>query len=83
METVRSPTKTPSYTTVPYSYIAYGRGLDQMNTGCLIVGSVSVGAFEPWLVDSVGRVLVVSLTPLAPSILLPLPLKDSSAEPNA
>lgn len=37
----------------------------------LIVVWVSVGPYETWLVDSVGRVLEVSLAPLAPTILPP------------
>ena len=36
---------------------------------CLVVGSVSMSPQGAWLVDSEG-LFVVSLTPLAPSILL-------------
>jgi hypothetical protein len=43
-------------------------------------GSVSVSPYEPRLVDSVGGVLVVSLTPLAPT-LLPFTLPQDS--PNS
>lgn len=43
-----------------------------MNTGCLIVGSVSVSAYEPWLVDSVGLVLLVSSTLWLLQSFLPL-----------
>lgn len=37
---------------------------------------------EPWLVDSV-RFLVVSVTPLVPTILLPSLLRITQALPNA
>ena len=55
--------------------VPYMKGPNQVYTGSLVGGSV-LCSYEPRLVDSVGF-LVVSLTPLAPKILLhPLP-KDS------
>ena len=50
--------------------------LGQSHIGSLVVGSVSVSPYEPRLVDSVGF-LVVSLTPLAPTILPPSLQQDS------
>ena len=40
------------------------------HAGSLIVSSVSVKLCESWLVDSVDYFLVVSLTPLAPTVFL-------------
>ena len=47
----------------------------------MIVSSVSVSLYELRLVDSMGF-LVAFLTPLALTILLPLPLQDSQALSN-
>ena len=57
------------------------QGLGQAHAGSLVSGSVSVNRCEPRLVDSVGF-LVVSLTPLAPTILLPLLQRILKALPN-
>ena len=62
--TVRSPTRTLSYTTITYT-----KSLSQIHAGLLIIGSVSVSRYESWLVDSVGSDFVVSLTPLTPTII--------------
>ena len=69
--TVRSPTRTLSYTT-----ITYAEDLGKICTDFLIANSISVSLYEPWLIDYVGCVLVVSLTPLAPTILPPSLLRD-------
>lgn len=67
--TVRNPTRRPN--TITY----------MQRTDILIVGSVSASPYEPRLVDSVSFV-VVSLTPVALSILLPSLLWGSQAPPN-
>lgn len=54
----------------------YAEGLGQSHAGFLVVGSVSVRSYENRLVDSVD-ILVVSLTPLA-STILPPPLQQDS-----
>lgn len=67
---VRSPTRTPSYTT-----ITYAENLGQTLTGSMSLTLVFVGPYEPCLVDSLGHVFLVSwfpLIPLAPNILLSL-----------
>jgi hypothetical protein len=51
-------------------------GLDQSHAWSLVDSSVSVKPGEFKLVNSVS-ILVLSLTPLAPTILLPLLLKDA------
>ena len=60
--TVRNSTWRSSNTTVTYMQRAY---LGQSHAGSLVVGSVSVGSYEQWLVDSVGF-LVMCLTLLSP-----------------
>ena len=54
----------------------YAEILCQSHAGSLVGGSVSVSPYGPRLVDSVGF-LVVSLTPLAPTILPAWLLQDS------
>lgn len=63
--TVRTPTRIPSY-----SALTYTEDLGQTPTGNLYA-PISASIYESWSVDSVGRVLVVYLTILAPLIHLP------------
>ena len=51
----------PSYTTIAYAEI-----LRQTLTGSMIPALVSVGLYEPCLVDSLGHVFLVSWFPLTP-----------------
>jgi hypothetical protein len=46
--------------------------------GSDVANSVSVSPYEPWLLDSVGHVLMVHLTILAPKIYPTLLLQGSS-----
>lgn len=64
--TVRSPIRKPRCTTTTYA-----EGLVQTHANSLVDSSVSVIPYEPKLVGSVGF-LVVSLAPLASTILPPL-----------
>jgi hypothetical protein len=48
-------------------------GLAQIQAGSVVVASVSVSLYESCLVDSVDCVLLVSLAPLASTILPPSP----------
>jgi hypothetical protein len=57
--------------------IAYTEDLAQTCAGLVIAASVSVN--EPYLVDSVGRVLLVLSILLAPTTLSPPLLWDSQA----
>ena len=50
-----------------YCHNIHTDDLGQTHKGSLIIASVSECAYEPWLVDSVDRVLIMSLTPLAPT----------------
>lgn len=49
----------------------YAEDLAQTHPESLFVTSVSVIPYEPYLVDSVGHILMVSLIPLTPMTLLP------------
>ena len=62
---VRDPTRGPSYTTV-----IYAECISESHGDSLVVSSVSVSPYEPRLADSLSF-LVVSLTPLALTILSP------------
>lgn len=66
--TVRIPTKTQSYTI----YI-YTDDLVQTQVISKFVTSFFVSPYEPSLVESMGHANLVSLTTLAPTIILPLP----------
>jgi hypothetical protein len=66
----------PSLTTTAKTYI-HTESLVQTNKGAGTAASVSVSPQEPCLVDSVGRALLVSFNPLAPTIP-PLPLSKGS-----
>lgn len=57
--------------TKPHNCNIYAEGLAQTHKGPVIVTSVSVSLYEFYLVDSVGHILMVSLTPVAPTILPP------------
>lgn len=47
----------------------YAEDLVQTKAGSMVVASVSVSSIEPCLVDSEDHVLMLSWTPLAPTIL--------------
>ena len=49
----------------------YAEDLVLTHTGPVLVVSVSVSSHEPCLLDSLGCVVLVSLTPLAPTVLHP------------
>lgn len=55
----RNITGIPSYTTITYI-----EDLNQTHKGPLITTPISVSPYKSWFVDSVGYVLIVSLTPL-------------------
>lgn len=55
----------------------YDEHLPQTQTGSVIVSSVFVSFYEPWLVDSAGCFLLVVLNPWAPTIPPPPLTLDS------
>ena len=74
--TIRSPTRRQLH-----KCNICAQGLGESCAGSLVVGSVSVSPYEPKLVDFVGF-LVLSLSPLAPTILPPLVGRIPQALPH-
>ena len=62
--TVRSPTKHQVN-----NHNIYAKDIAQTLVGSMIAASVSVSPYDACLVDSVSRVLLVSSTPVAPTVL--------------